>query len=119
MLYKLRDFVIAGILKQFYHDVFESHVHYACIIWGQNICTINCLFILPKKALRFIHFTERNGHTARLFSNQKWWNFLIKLKLKIVFSSANMSTANYLQSLIVGFPPLLITIKLHLQPKVI
>ena len=28
------------------------------------------------------------------FSNQKLWDFLIKLKLKIVFSSARMSTTN-------------------------
>ena len=38
---------------------------------------------------------------------------IIKLELKIVFSSATMSTANYLPSLIAGlyFPPLLITMK--------
>ena len=55
------------------------------------------------------------------FSNQKWCNSLIKLKLKIVFSSANMSTTNYLPSLRAGlyFPPLLLVTKLYLQPKVI
>ena len=82
MLYKVRDFVIAGILKQFYHDVFESHIHYACIIWGQNICTINCLFILPKKALKFIHFTERNGHTAPLFFKSKMVELPDKIKIE-------------------------------------
>ena len=41
MLYKVRDFVGAGILKSICHTIFESHIHYACIIWGQNVCTIN------------------------------------------------------------------------------
>ena len=53
------------------------------------------------------------------FSNQKWWNFLMKLKLKIVLSSANMSTTNYLPSLMAGlyFSPLLIALatKGHLK----
>ena len=35
MLYKVRDFVNAGISKAIYHALFESHIHYACIMWGQ------------------------------------------------------------------------------------
>ena len=50
---------------------------------------INRLFILQEKALRLIHFKERKVHTALLFFKSKWWNFLIKLKLKIAFSSSN------------------------------
>ena len=53
------------------------------------------------------------------FSNQKWWNSLIKLKFKIFFSSANVLTTNYLPSLIAGlyFPllPITITSKGHLK----
>ena len=48
MLYKVRDFVNANILKSIYYALFESHINYACIIWGQNISTINCLYILQK-----------------------------------------------------------------------
>ena len=32
MLYKVRDFVNAGILKSIYHALFELHIHYACTI---------------------------------------------------------------------------------------
>ena len=46
MLYKVRDFVHAEILKSIYHALFESHINYACIIWGQNGCTTIRLFIL-------------------------------------------------------------------------
>ena len=56
MLYKVRDFVNAGISKAIYHTLFVSHIHYACIISGQNVCTINRFFILQKKASRLIHF---------------------------------------------------------------
>ena len=45
LLYKVRDFVNAGILKAIYHALFESHIHIF-----MNVCTINCLFILQKKA---------------------------------------------------------------------
>ena len=45
-LYKVRDFANANILKSIYYALFESHINYACIIWGQNISTINRLYIL-------------------------------------------------------------------------
>ena len=32
MLHKVRSFVNAGILKAIYHALFESHIHYACLI---------------------------------------------------------------------------------------
>ena len=41
MLYKVRDFINANILKSIYYALFKSHINYACIIWGQNISTIN------------------------------------------------------------------------------
>ena len=43
MLYKIRDFVNANILKSIYCALFESHINYVCIIWGQNISIINRL----------------------------------------------------------------------------
>ena len=46
MPYKLRDFVNVEIVKAIYHDLFETHIHYACLMWGQNACRINRLFIL-------------------------------------------------------------------------
>ena len=54
-------------------------------------------------------------------SSRRLLLFLTKTKLKIVFSSANMSTTNYLTSLIADlcFPPLFIVMKPYLQPKFI
>ena len=64
------------------HWRFESHIHYACIIWGQNVCTINRLFILQKKALRLIHFKERNAHTVPLFFRSKIMKLPDKIKIE-------------------------------------
>ena len=82
MLYKVRDFVDAGILKSIYHALFESHIHYACIICGQNVYTINRLFMLQKKALRLIHFKERNAHSAPLFFKSKIVTLPDKIKIE-------------------------------------
>ena len=103
------------------YALFVSHFHYACVISEQNVCTINRLFILQKKALRLIHFKERNAHSAPLFFKSKIVKLPNKIKTEHCLSSASMSTTNYLPSLIAGlyFPPLFITIKLYLQPKVI
>ena len=78
MLYKVRDFVDAGILKLLYHALFESHIHYACITWAQNVCAINRLFILQKKALRLIDFKELNAHSAPLFYKSKIVKFPVE-----------------------------------------
>ena len=88
MLYKVRDFVDAGILKSIYHALFESHIHYACIIWGQNLCTINRLVILQKKASRLIHFKERNTHTDSLFLKSK----MVKLPDKTKIENCHSTT---------------------------
>ena len=37
ILYKVRDFADARVLKSIYYALFESHIHYACIMWGQNV----------------------------------------------------------------------------------
>ena len=71
LFYKVRNYVNTGLLKSVFHALFQSHIHYACIILGQNACTINCLFILQMRALRLIYFKEPNTHTSAFFSNQK------------------------------------------------
>ena len=82
MLYKVRDFVNANILKSIYYALFESHINYACIIWGQNINTINRLYILQKKALRINNFKERNPHSSPLFHYSKIIKVADKVKIE-------------------------------------
>ena len=47
MLYKVKDFFNAGILKAIYHALFESHIR--CAYWEQNVCTINHLPYFKRK----------------------------------------------------------------------
>ena len=82
MLYKVRDFVNANILKSIYYALFESHINYACIIWEQNISTINHLYILQKKALRIINFKEHNAHSSPLFHYSKIIKIADKVKIE-------------------------------------
>ena len=81
MLYQVRDFVNANILKSTYYALFETHINYACIIWGQNISTINRLYILQKKALRIINFKEGNAPSSPLFHYSKVIRTVDKVKI--------------------------------------
>ena len=116
ILYKVKDFVNFRISKAIYYALFVSHIRYTCIVWGQNVCTIN--YFLHFKGKHYVWFVLKNIRPILLlsFSKQKRWNFLIKLKFKIAFWSAVMSITNYLPSLIarLSFSPILITMKPHL-----
>ena len=52
MLYKVRDFVDAGILKSIYHALFESHIHYACIILGTECVHNQSTFYISKESIK-------------------------------------------------------------------
>ena len=82
MLYKVRDSVNTDILKSTYYALFESYINYVCIIWEQNISTINRLYILQIEALRIINFKERNGHSSPLFHYSKIIKITDKVKIE-------------------------------------
>ena len=82
MLYKVRDSVNTDILKSIYYALFESYINYVCIIWEQNISTINRLYILQKKAFRIINFKERNAHSSPLFHYSKIVKIVDKVKIE-------------------------------------
>ena len=77
MLYKVRDFVNANILKSICYALLE----YACMIWGRN-SRINCLYIIQKKALRIINFKGRNAHSFPLFHYTKITKISDKVKIE-------------------------------------
>ena len=64
MLYKVRNFVNANILKSIYYALFGLHINYDSIIWEQGISTVNRFYILQKKALRITNFKERNTYSS-------------------------------------------------------
>ena len=97
MLCKVRDFVNANILKSMYYALFELHINYACIIWGQNISRIKRLYILQKKVLRIINFKGRNAHSSPLVHYSKIIKIADKVKIENCLFIQNMPIINYLQ----------------------
>ena len=49
MFYKIRDFAIGGVLKAIYYALLESHIHDACIVWGQNVYGQSIVFSYLKR----------------------------------------------------------------------
>ena len=97
MLYKVRDFVNAYILNSIHYALFESYINYACIMWGQNISTINRLYIFQKKALRIINFKECNPHSSLFYYSK-----IIKIADKVNIENylfVNKYTNNKLPSI--------------------
>ena len=75
-----------------------NHTFHACIIWGQNISTINRLFILQKKALRIINIKELNANSSPLLHHSK----IIKVADKVRIGNClfiNKYTNNKLPSI--------------------
>ena len=79
VLSKIRQFVNQRTLISIYHAIFDSHLNYASIVWGQTKSSINRVFIIQKKALRTIHFKGKFDHSSFLFSASN----IIKLPDKI------------------------------------
>ena len=46
MLYKVRQFVSDRTLISIYHAMFDSHLNYTSIVWGQRKNSINRVFII-------------------------------------------------------------------------
>ena len=68
MLYKVRQFVNEKTLISIYHAVFDSHLNYDCIVWGQTKSSINMVFNIQKKAIKAIHFKGKFDHISSIFS---------------------------------------------------
>ena len=84
MLSKIRHFVDQKTLKEIYHAIFESHLHYSSLVRAPNFNSKETLFTLQKKALRLMSFLRREAHTNPLFKD---FNFL-KLHDKIALENS-------------------------------
>ena len=59
ILAKLRYYVSANTLKTIYYALFDSHMRYACQIWGQSHSkTFDMIQSAQKKALRIKNFKQ-------------------------------------------------------------
>ena len=92
ILSKMRHYVNHNTLKMVYYSIFESHTNYANIVWGQNIDSSNRLFLIQKKVLRIMHFTDRISHSDPLFSASNIIKIYDKVSIdNCVFISKSLS----------------------------
>ena len=69
-------------IRNIYFAIFDSHLTYSCIVWAQNINTVNRLIILQKKAPRIINFKDQLFHSSSLFSENNILKFGDKMTLE-------------------------------------
>ena len=68
MLFKIRHQCNKRVLRSLYFSLFESHLSYGLPVWGSAIqAHMQKLFILQKKAIRAISFSDFRAHTSPLF----------------------------------------------------
>ena len=68
LLLEIRNYGNMKTLRNICYAIFDSHLTYSCIVWAQNINTVNRLIILQKKALRIMNFKDQLFHSSPLFS---------------------------------------------------
>ena len=83
LLYTIRNFVNRHILRTIYFAIFDTHLNYGNLIWGQNLNAVSRIVILQKKALRIMNFQSRGSHSSPLFKS----NHILKLEDKILIEN--------------------------------
>ena len=71
MIAKLRHHVPRKTIVMIYQSLFQSHVNYGLVVWGQNLPANNRITKLQKTAVRLMTFSPYNAHTKPLFSTLK------------------------------------------------
>ena len=83
-LAKLRHYTSADILKTIYYALFDSHMRYACRIWGQGHSkTFDMIQSAQNKALRIINFKHSMEPSEPLYQKFK----INKLKNNIILNN--------------------------------
>ena len=83
LLYTIRNFVNRHILRTIYFAIFDAHLNYGNLIWGQNLNAVSRIVVLQKKALRIMNFLSRDSHSSPLFKS----NHILKLEDKILIEN--------------------------------
>ena len=77
---KLRHVIPKAVLLQLYYSFFDSHLRYACQVWGQDTKCLR-IFKLQKQCMRLITFSRFNSPSSSLFSELKVLKFSDSIKL--------------------------------------
>ena len=95
ILAKLRHHLPSDILKTVYYSLFDTHLRYACQVWGQSNSDILVMVQRAQnKALRIINFKEERHPSAPLYTETKILNLTNIITLNnymLVFDHLNSS----------------------------
>ena len=92
LLFKIRNYVNFNTLKSIYFTIFDPHINYANLIWGQNINSAFRIVTLQKKAIRIINNQPRNSHSSLLFKKSDILKFQDKILINnIIFISKSIN----------------------------
>ena len=118
MLFKVRHFVNANVLKSIYYALFESHINYACIIcapsYGDKISVQITTSTFSRKKHKELSITPLLYFIALKLSKLQ-----IKSRLRTASLQTNIPIINYFQFLLIGlhFHQCLTIIKYQLPLK--
>ena len=91
-LSKLTHVLDIKTLRSVYCAIFESHLCYALLVWGQNTNSVKKLHLLQKKSLRML-FQSRKFHPGPLFKMFTIFKSLDKTALQnCIFISKSLKT---------------------------
>ena len=79
LLFTIRNYVNKNILRIIYFAIFDSHINYPNLCWGQNLNAVCRIVILQKKVLRIIKFQSRGFYSSPLIK----CNHILKLEDKM------------------------------------
>ena len=72
ILAKLRHHLPSNILKTVSYSLFDTHLRYACQVWGQSNSDILVMVQRAQnKALRIINFKEERHPSASLYTTER------------------------------------------------
>ena len=72
----IRNYVNKHSLRTIYFAIFDSHINYVNLIWGQNLHSLSRIIILQKKALRIMNFQSRDSRSSPLFRSNHILKYL-------------------------------------------
>ena len=79
-------------MKAIYFAIFDSHINYGNLIWGQNPNSKLRVTTLQKKALRIINNQPKNSHSGPLFKQNNILKFEDKILIgNIIFVSESIN----------------------------
>ena len=76
ILSKIRHYVPKFLLKTIYYSLLNSHLIYACQVWGQNKKYLEKFSTLRNKAIRIIDFKQHDHSVDELYNT----NGILKIK---------------------------------------